>query len=177
MTALAHDRLHTKCRVFTFSKLLAQTGGGVNLALTFIRKLVADMEAVLGPYAEVKTFHAYCKKILHEQNGRIELAPYLTKVVEKDAALLCRSLSDFDAKLRNLEEKSAEVAFYLRRGDYYAVVGFDDSVYRLYKALRADPSIIPQYDNIVVDEFQDFNPLEVAFIESLEQRKAAFRGF
>jgi superfamily I DNA/RNA helicase len=156
-------------KTFTFSKLLAQSQGGTNLALTFIRKLVADMEASLGHLAEVKTFHAFCKKILHQQNGQIELAPYLTKVIEKDADLLGKHLADFDAKLRNLEEGCAEISFYLKRGDYYAVVGFDDSVYRLYKAIQADPTIVPQYDQIVVDEFQDFNPLEVAFIDELSK--------
>jgi superfamily I DNA/RNA helicase len=157
-------------KTFTFSKLLAQRRGGTNLALTFIRKLVADMETSLGEFAEVKTFHAFCKKILHQQNGKIELAPYLTKVIEKDAELLGKHLSDFDAKIRELDQNSAEIAFYLNRGNYYEVVGFDDSVYRLYKAIQADPNIVPQYDQIVVDEFQDFNPLEVAFIDELSKR-------
>lgn len=157
-------------KTFTFGKLLEKQAGGNNLAMTFIRKLVADMEASLAENAEVKTFHAYCKKILHAQNGRVELVPYLTKVIEKDAELLGKSLTDFDAKMRALREDSPEVGFYLKRGDYYEVVGFDDSVYRLYKEIQTDPSILPEFDQIVIDEFQDFNPLEVAFIKELEKK-------
>lgn len=154
----------------TFGKILAQRESGNNLAMTFIRKLAADMEVELGGIAEVKTFHRYCKKILHSQNGKVELVPYLTKIVEKDAELLGKQLDGFDTKLRTLEEASPEVTFYLQRGDYYEVVGFDDSVYRLYKEIRSNLEILPSFDQIVVDEFQDFNPLEVAFIEEIAKK-------
>jgi superfamily I DNA/RNA helicase len=157
-------------KTFTFSELLGQSAETSNLALTFIRKLVEDMEASFGASAEVKTFHAFCKKVLHQQNGGIELAPYLPRIIESDANLLGENFTGFDTKIRTLDEGSAEVAFYLRRGDYYSVIGFDDAVYRLYKAIQSNPAIVPQYDQIVVDEFQDFNPLEVAFIDEISKR-------
>ncbi len=157
-------------KTFIFGKLLEQQGGDNNLALTFIRKLVNDMAAALGGIAEVKTFHAYCKKILHANNGRVELAPFLTKIIQRDAELLGKNLDDFDNKLRTLQDNSAEISFFLRRGDYYEVVGFDDSVYRLYRELRKNLDILPEFDQIVVDEYQDFNPLEVAFIEELAKK-------
>ena len=47
------------------------------------------------------------------------------------------------------------------------MVGFDDSVYRLNRELKANPSILPSFDQILIDEFQDFNPLEVAFLDEL----------
>ena len=75
-------------KTYTFGELLRLKPNGNNLVMTFINRLVDDMETTLGAYAEVKTFHAYCKKILHEQDGRIELVPWLTKVVERDAELL-----------------------------------------------------------------------------------------
>jgi superfamily I DNA/RNA helicase len=154
-------------KTYTFREILQLTAHGNNLVMSFIRKLVADMEAGFGAVAEVKTFHAYCKKVLHEQNGRVELVPYLTKIIESDAGLLGRALTDFDEKIRTLQEASAELGFYLERGDYYEVVGFDDSVYRLYRELKANPSILPSFDQILIDEFQDFNPLEVAFLDEL----------
>lgn len=156
-------------KTFTFGELLKKYAGKQNLALTFIRKLVADMEKDLAEYAEVKTFHAYCKKLLHEQNGRIELAPYLTKIIESDAAILEYNLSHFDEKFQVLDENSEEVRFYLERGDYYEVISFNDSVFRLYIAVRNGMFKLPTYDQVVVDEFQDFNPLEVAFINELEK--------
>ena len=60
--------------------------------------------------------------------------------------------------------------FYLKRGDYYDAVSFNDSVYRLYKQLSSEPGIIPTFNQILIDEFQDFNPLEVAFINELESK-------
>src|ERR1035437_4027395 len=79
-------------KTFTFGQVLMKCAGGNNLAMTFIRKLVADMGTKLSANAEVKTFHAYCKKILHAQNGKVEIAPFLTKVIEKDAHLLAANL-------------------------------------------------------------------------------------
>lgn len=157
-------------KTFTFAKLLEQSRGGNNLAMTFIRKLVEDMKAKLSDSAEVKTLHAYCKKILHAQEGKYELVPFLTKIIESDANLLGESLCDFDAKFRSLAEDSNEVVFYLNRGDYYGALGFDDSVYRLYKMVKDNADIVPSFSQIVIDEFQDFNPLEVAFISELAKK-------
>ena len=157
-------------KTYTFGQVLIQSLGGNNLAMTFIRKLVEDMEKGLARSAEVKTFHAYCKKILHQRTGRVELIPYLTRIIQVDAELLGNELDGFDTKIRNLDEGSPEVAFYPSRGDYYGAVSFDDSVYRLYRLLLADPDVVPVFDQIVIDEFQDFNPLEVAFITELEKR-------
>lgn len=159
-------------KTFTFKQLLKAKAKGTNLAMTFIRKLVTDLEVELGAYAEVKTFHAYCKKVLHEKMGHVELVPYLTKIVEQDSKMLGINLENFETKIRTLEDHSKEVEFYLRRGDYYKVIGFDDAVYRLLKLLRKTPEIIPEFDQIVIDEFQDFNPLEVAFIGELEKKGA-----
>ena len=128
------------------------------------------MDSVFGDLAEVKTFHAYCKKILHEQNGKVELFPYLTQIIEGDADYLGLALRDFDKKFQVLDENSSEVEFYLKRGDYYDAVSFNDSVYRLYKKLQKESDIIPTFNQILIDEFQDFNPLEVAFINELESK-------
>lgn len=157
-------------KTFTFREMFKVQKKYNNLAMTFIRKLVAEMDENLSEYAEVKTLHAYCKKILHEQNYQVDLIPYLTEIVEKDALLLEKGLSDFNLKFQTLDEESAEVEFYLKRGDYYEAVSFNDSVYRLLDLLRKDDSIIPDFNLIAIDEFQDFNPLEVAFIDEIEKR-------
>lgn len=157
-------------KTFTFKEVLKANPGGQSIAMTFIRKLTVDMDASFGGLAEVKTFHAYCKKILHEQNGKVELIPFLTKIIEDDAQFLDLVLKDFDKKFQMLDEKSLEVAFYLKRGDYYDTVSFNDSVYRLYKVLQENADIIPKFNQILIDEYQDFNPLEVAFIDELEKK-------
>jgi superfamily I DNA/RNA helicase len=156
-------------KTHTFGEILKGCAGGTNLAMTFIRKLIADMESKL-PSAEVKTFHAYCKKVLHTQNGKVEIAPFLSKIIENDADLLGKDLSDFDDKFQTLDEGAEEIAFHLKRGDYYNAVGFDDAVYRLYKMLQDDPDVLPVFNQIVIDEFQDFHKLEVEFINELSKR-------
>ena len=132
-------------KTHTFSEVLKKRGDGTHLAMTFIRKLIADMESKL-PNAEVKTFHAYCKKILHAQNGKVEIAPFLTKIIQRDADLLEKDLANFNDKFQTLDETTEEIAFHLRRGDYYDAVGFDDSVYRLYKMLQENPDVLPSFD-------------------------------
>ena len=157
-------------KTYIFKEVLKAHPNGNNIALTFINSLTNDMDSVLGDLAEVKTFHAYCKKILHTQNKKVELYPYLTQIIEEDADYLSLALRDFDKKFQVLDENSAEVEFYLKRGDYYDAVSFNDSVYRLYKKLQKESDIIPTFSQILIDEFQDFNPLEVAFINKLESK-------
>ncbi|MHB0989160.1 MAG: UvrD-helicase domain-containing protein [Bellilinea sp.] len=157
-------------KTFTFGEMFKKSHENNNLALTFIRKLVEDMGKELGDHAEVKTFHAYCKKLLHERYGRIELVPFLTKIIESDAAILGYNLSHFDKKFQILDEASQEVRFYIERGDFYDAVSFNDAVFRLYRYVRNNAFELPIFNQIVVDEFQDFNPLEVAFIEELEKK-------
>lgn len=157
-------------KTYIFRELLKRNSDGNNIALTFINSLTDDMNSVFGDLAEVKTFHAYCKKILHKQSGKVELYPYLTQIIEEDADYLGLALLDFDKKFQMLDESSPEIAFYLKRGDYYDAVSFNDSVYRLYKKLLSEPRIIPTFNQILIDEFQDFNPLEVAFINELENK-------
>lgn len=155
-------------KTYTFKRVLENLGPGNYLVLSFIRKLVDDLAKELGDAAEVKTFHAFCKRILHETQGKVDIYPSLSEIIQKDAELLDHDYSDFDTKFRNLEEEAPEIAFYLERGDYYEYLSFDDSVYRLYQSLKEDNSIVDDYDQIIVDEYQDFNKLEVEFLKELE---------
>lgn len=156
-------------KTFTFGRVIDHRKGGKHLAVTFIRKLVADMDVALKGNAEVKTFHAFCKKVLHQKHGALELVHFLPEIVQNDALLLGMGEIDFATKFRILEDDSL-IKFYLERADYYGAVGFDDSVYRLLKEIQKAPEILPNFDQIVVDEFQDFNPLEVAFINELSKK-------
>lgn len=157
-------------KTYTFKQLFQNFGDGQFLALTFIRKLVIDMESELKGLAEVKTFHAFCKKLLHEKRGGIVLFQFLTQVIEEDSGFLSRNLSDFDDAFETLDYESEQISFYLQRGDYYQAVSFNDSVFRVLKAAQEDDEFLLRYTQIVIDEFQDFNPLEVAFINELEKK-------
>lgn len=157
-------------KTYTFSKIFESKGTGNFLALTFIKNLADSLAQELGDKIEARTFHSYCKRILHEQKGMVSIFPNLSTIIEYDASILNPKLSNFKSKFQNLEEESEEIKFFLERGDYYNWLSFDDSVYRLYRILIEDKSILPSYDQIVIDEFQDFNALEVAFINQLESK-------
>jgi superfamily I DNA/RNA helicase len=157
-------------KTFTFSEVLKLNPEGVNLAMTFIRLLRNDMEDSFGSYAEVRTFHEFCKKILHERKGGILLYPKLTEIIAEDASHLEVDCQNFDKKFQSLDTSGNEITFYLKRGDYYNTVSFNDSVYRMLLEIQKDHSILDAFDQILIDEFQDFNRLEVAFIDELEKR-------
>jgi superfamily I DNA/RNA helicase len=157
-------------KTYTFSKLFESKGKGKFLALTFIRNLAKSLALELGKDVETRTFHSYCKGVLHEQLGMVSIFPNLTAIIEYDASILKPKLSDFKSKFQNLEEGSEEIKFFLDRGNYYKWLSFEDSVYRLYTILKEDKSILPSYDQIVIDEFQDFNALEVEFLNQLESQ-------
>lgn len=157
-------------KTYTFEQLLKASPGGNNLAMTFIRGLVDDMESKLAEYAEVRTFHSYCKKLLHEQFGGVVMAPYLEIIVKSDATCLNLKFEEFLPKFQRLEINTPETDFFLMRGDYYGAVCFDDSVYRVYAKAKDSGDILPAFDQIVIDEYQDFNKLESAFISVLEER-------
>jgi superfamily I DNA/RNA helicase len=158
-------------KTHTFGVLLRSLPPDNLLALTFIRKLVADMDHEFGDIAEVKTFHGYCKMLLHLRLGAVDLIPFLTDVIEEDANAqgLVFSKKNFDNAFQTLQEDSPEVAYYLKRGNYYRAVSFDDSVFRVYQAVNAGTLFLPVYGQIVIDEFQDFNRLEIALIDQLRQ--------
>jgi len=157
-------------KTYTFKQILNKLGTGNYLILSFIRKLVDDLALEIGEGAEIKTFHAFCKRILHEVKGKVDIYPKLPEIIQKDAEFLNHDYSDFETKFRNLEETAPEVSFFLSRGDYYEYLAFDDSVYRLYQLLKEDNNILNNYDQIIVDEYQDFNKLEVEFLKELEKK-------
>jgi superfamily I DNA/RNA helicase len=157
-------------KTFTFGEILKLNPDGANIAMTFIRLLRNDMAGALGEFAEVRTFHEFCKKILHENRGGFLLYPKLTQIISEDATHLNKNFGNFDDKFQMLDESGNDLKFYLKRGDYYNSVSFNDSVYRMWKELIDSPDIISNFDQILIDEFQDFNPLEVAFINELEKK-------
>lgn len=158
-------------KTWTF-RAVFDNASGKKLALTFIRRLVEDMDSELPEDIEVKTFHEYCKGLLHQNRSSFTLEPFLTQIIQKDSELLGLKLSDFDSIFQLLDETQPEIPFYLSRGDYYRCVSFSDSVYRILKLAEQKPGIIPKYGQVVVDEYQDFNPLEVKFIELISKNNS-----
>lgn len=155
---------------FTFKTYLTGKEGKL-LALTFINNLARDLFNDLAGIADVHTFHGFCKSLLHRMSvegitSHFQYYPKLPNIIESDAQILTSALSGFEKSLQTLTE-GAEIKFYINRANYYDSVGHNDSVYRVLKFFGSNPRAIPTFTQIVVDEYQDFNSLEVEFIESL----------
>jgi len=71
--------------------------------------------------------------------------------------------------MRSLACSGAEEQFYLRRSAYYDALDFDDSVYRVTRRLNEQPDLIPAYELVLIDEFQDFNGMESEIINLLSR--------
>ncbi len=156
---------------FTFQSLLTLIGDSNSLGLTFINNLAIDLSNDLAGLAEVHTFHGYCKGVLHKIssdgiNSHFIYFPKLPSIINIDASILDDHLRDFEGALQRLEDDE-RIKFFIKRANYYNAVGHNDSVYRVVKCFTSNPDSIPKFPQIVVDEYQDFNPLEVELINLL----------
>lgn len=159
-------------KTHAFRELFAQTES--NLALTFLRGLVADLEDSLKDRADVYSFHGYSHLLLRRMavagiTQDFDYYPALDDIFETDVALMGNpaTQADLRALMMNLDEDRPELASLLQVGEYYDAVGYTDSVFRVLRHLRERPESVPSYDQIVVDEYQDFSYLETQLIEVL----------
>ncbi len=163
-----------------FRKLLDQADGDVEqrLVLTFINNLKSDLDRSLGEISRVFTLHGYCQHLLHQhrelRNGLMPnfvCYPGLVSFIKKDWEWLQGSQApQFVELMRDLRCAPEQSVFYAGRANYYDAVDFDDSVYRIYENLVADPSATPAYELVLIDEFQDFNRMEAAVIDMLAEQ-------
>lgn len=162
-----------------FKKLLERLAPSAperRLVMTFIGGLKRDLEKDLSDHARIHTFHGYCFALI-KQNGDVRQAtgltsdvgyePRLGRLIKHDWEILKgEPAPTFVPKFRNLTLGS-ETDFFLERGRYFDAVGYEDSIGHIHRAFATTPAIIPSYDVVIVDEFQDFNKAEVAVIEQL----------
>ncbi|MFA4996495.1 MAG: UvrD-helicase domain-containing protein [Patescibacteria group bacterium] len=163
----------------SFNKLLQNKGFSKErvLVLTFLVNLRNDLEKDLGEKSSVFTFHGYCHHLLRRfgilrggLTDSFKYFPEIENIIQEDWKVIHADktpdfLSNFRSNLVNEHSK-----FYLERGNYYNSIGFDDSVFRVYHSLSKLQSSDLSYNLILVDEFQDFNQLEVDFVRSLSAR-------
>lgn len=161
-----------------FKKLLEKNDDGEKnqLVLTFINNLKNELHEKLSHIAQVFTFHGYCVKLLHENpqlRGKLsedfKIFPYLPSLIKKDWEILNgKTPPKFVENMRNTVE-DAQSDFYLSRSDYYDTVGFDDSIFRVHSSYSNGRTSVPKYKLILVDEYQDFNKLEVSLLNILSE--------
>jgi superfamily I DNA/RNA helicase len=142
------------------------------LTLSFINALVDDLSLELCGLSEVRTLHGFALSELRRLvEPDIEIFPGLSDVVREDSVFLRSENIDFDKLLHDDVVGNLHVDFYRERKDYYAsVYGLASIVYALVQYYRRHREKMPVYDQIVVDEFQDFKTLEVALIDLLAER-------
>jgi superfamily I DNA/RNA helicase len=155
-----------------FKKLLEITPGKPDqrIVLTFINNLKNDLKHDLASLAKVHTLHDFCLGLLyHDPALREDLSsdfcvcPGLASIIAHDWELIEGSeIPHFVGEMRTLTEGN-----YLGRGSYYDSVDFDDIVYRTYMGITLGYGNIGSYTLVLIDEYQDFNPLEAGIVDIL----------
>jgi len=156
-------------KTYLFQELLRKKSGNC-LTLTFINALVDELSLSLSGLSEVRTLHGYALSILKKRGCK--LFPKLPSVIKEDAQILNDENLKFEYLFQKKPVNSELLKFYKERKDYYGkYYGYPDIIYALVEYFK-DPKYkkeIPAYEQIVVDEFQDFNEFEVELIELLAQ--------
>lgn len=151
------------------------------LTLTFVNALVEDLSLELCGLSDVRTLHGFALNILKKAEEKrakekkvteknIKIFPKLSKVIEEDAEILRNKEIDFDYLFHNRDDDNVHIQFYKKRKDYYECYGFSDIVFAAIKYFEKNKDMIPNYKQVVVDEFQDFNTLEVSLIDILVEK-------
>lgn len=162
-------------KTYTFRKILESDSGTSKkrIVLTFLNNLKDDLEADLSEYARVHTFHGYCHGLLRKRRTLrdgltedFEYYPDLPSLINRDWEVATQEdTPGFVPKMRRLEPDEP-LDFYFSRANYYNAVSYDDSIYRVHRAME-NPKNVPNFDLVLVDEYQDFNKLEASFLDLL----------
>ena len=158
-------------KTYLFRRIL--DGKPNSLALTFINSLVDDLSIDLYGSADVRTLHSFATDLLRKSShGKpIHIYSLLPELISEDLLLLNGGQVDFVKIFNTLDDKNPNLDFYRRRKKYYDnSYGHSDVVFAAVMYLKEHPERIPSYDQVLVDEFQDFNVLEVSLIAMLSTR-------
>jgi len=137
-----------------------------NLALSFINELVDDLSKDLYELAEVRTLHSFALSKMKDSKMFFDLG----KVIGEDYKIINDKDVDFNEILSKLVNDKKLLDFYSRRRKYYDFFSPNCSIYALVKYFEVNKDKIPSYHQVLIDEFQDFNKLEVAFIDMIAEK-------
>jgi superfamily I DNA/RNA helicase len=153
-------------KTFLFKEILQ--GKKRALTLTFVNSLVEDLSLELYGLCDTRTLHSFARGLLTEMLGSAKVFPKLSDVISEDAKLAFDREVDFDKLFHERDDKNPDVQFYSHRRRYYDNhYGHSDVIFAAVKYLERHPDKVPSYDQVLVDEFQDFNQLEVSLIDLL----------
>ena len=151
-----------------FKKILE--GKTNTLTLSFINALVEDLSLELCGLSDVKTLHGFARSALGKTVKDVKVFPKLSGVIKEDAVILLQNEINFDRLFHTRDDENEYIKFYKARKDYYGYYGYADIVFAIVKHFEEKKDKIPTYEQVVVDEFQDFNKLEVSLIELLAEK-------
>jgi superfamily I DNA/RNA helicase len=142
------------------------------LTLTFVNSLIEQLALELCGMSDVRTLHSFARSELRRANGKpITIFPKLPRVIEEDAEILLGRSVKFEKMFYDRDDGNPDLAFYQERKGYYGEWrGYSDVVFDLVTMYEKEASRVPEYDQVVIDEFQDFNMLEVSLIDSLAEK-------
>jgi len=152
-------------KTFLFKEILK--GKRSALTLTFVNSLVEDLSLELCGISEVKTLHGFARGVIGSVDSTVRIFPKLSQVIKRDAESLLSEPVNFDTIFHAMDGRDDLVEFYKTRKNLYRHYGFTDIIYAAVKYLDQNQYRIPQFDQVIVDEFQDFNTLEVTLIDLL----------
>lgn len=143
-----------------------------SLTLTFVNALVEDLSLELYGISDVKTLHGFARSELGSVTpGGVKVFPKLSQVIREDAKILLNKDIDFDYLFHNRDDENEHINFYKTRKNYYGKYhGYSDIIFAIVKYFEGKKDKIPSYEQVVVDEFQDFNKLEVSLIDLLSEK-------
>jgi superfamily I DNA/RNA helicase len=156
-------------KTYLFRNILE--GKNNSLTLTFINALVEDLSLELYGMSDVKTLHSFARSVLRRNIGNVKVFPKLSEVIKEDALFLLEKEVDFDSLFYNRDDENEYIDFYKKRKDYYDKhYGYTDIIFALVKYLEAKKDKVPAFSQVLVDEFQDFNKLEISLIDLLAEK-------
>ncbi len=139
--------------------------------MTFVNSLVEDLSLELYGMSEVKTLHSFARSMLSRiADKQISVYPRLSNVIKDDAGILIGEEVDFDKLFYDREDESKFIEFYKKRRIYYVYYGYIDIIFAAVKYFEKYRDKLPTYEQVLVDEFQDFNKLEVSLIDLLAEK-------
>jgi len=156
-------------KTYLFKRILE--GKKPTLTLTFVNSLVEDLSLDLCGISAVKTLHGFALGVIKAATKKsIKLFPKLEQIIKEDAVILLDEAIDFDHLFHNRDDENTHIEFYKKRKDFYGYYGYADIVFAAVKYFEKRKDKIPTFQQVVVDELQDFNLLEVCLIDLLAER-------
>lgn len=156
-------------KTFLFKKVL--NGKTKTLTLSFVNSLVDDLALELYGISEVRTLHSFGRselaKILKKE---VNIYSKLSAIIRNDFQILTGGDIEFDVLFHERKDDDANLAFYETRRKFYDCYGFTDVIHAAVKAFESDKGNVPAYEQVLIDEFQDFNKLEVSLIDLLAEK-------